>query len=374
MKKHTKRALAVLMAVMMLLSAVPFAGFAGLEMPELGIQAQAAQATDPSLFGYSIDTENNYVTITGYNVGLSGDIVIPDTINGLPVKVIGSDAFQNATITGVVIPDSVTSIGSNAFRSCSSLTSVTIGNGVTSIGSYAFTECSNLESITIPNSVTSIGSSAFSWCSRLTSVTIDNGVTSIGSGAFESCDSLLSVNITNLSSWCKIGFLDHCSNPLYRGGNLYLNNELVTELVIPDDVTSIKNYAFYNCKSITSLTVPDSVEVIDYSAFSGCTNLVNAIIGNSVRSIADSAFYGCSKLASVSLPESVTSIGTQCFKNCISLTGIEFKNPQCTIPSSSDTISPTREPITNLFRRFRVCIMLQQADIMIPMLNYLIPT
>lgn len=172
MKKQTKRALAVLMAVMMLLSAVPFAGFAGLEMPVLGIRAQEAETTDPSLFGYSINTENNYVTITGYNVGLSGDIVIPDTINGLPVKAIGSNAFENATITGVVIPDSVTSIGGYAFNNCRSLTSVTILDSVTSIGSDAFGSCSNLTSVTIPNSVTSIGRYAFENCTGLTSVNI----------------------------------------------------------------------------------------------------------------------------------------------------------------------------------------------------------
>ena len=116
------------------------------------------------------------VTITGCTQ-TSGAVTIPGTIAGLPVKVIGDNAFQprygTTGMTSVMIPNSVTHIGSQAFANCISLTSLTIPNSVTSIGNYAFQGCSGLTSLTIGSGVTSIGVYAFAWCSGLTSVAVD---------------------------------------------------------------------------------------------------------------------------------------------------------------------------------------------------------
>ena len=135
-------------------------------------------------------------------------------------------------------------LGEYAFRNCTALTNITIPNSVTSIGSSAFYHCSSLTSITIPDSVTSIGSSAFNNCSSLTSITIPDSVTSIGSSAFYYCSSLEAVYITDIEAWCNISFSSYYSNPLCHADNLYLNGELVTELEIPESVTSIGDYAF----------------------------------------------------------------------------------------------------------------------------------
>ena len=304
-------------------------------------------------------------------------ITIPDSVTS-----IGNWAFYGCTsLTSITVGNSVTSIGYSAFRGCTSLTSVTIGNSVTSIGNLAFYDCDSLTSITIPDSVTSIGNYAFQGCTSLTSITIPEGVTSIGRDAFQDCPikmatiptslisyipknnlttviidggnnipgyafrdcrsltsvtignsvtsignyafqaciSLTSVHITDIAKWCNISFDDLYANPLHYAHNLYLNGQLVTELVIPDSVTSIEDGAFRGCTSLTSITIPDSVKSIGNSAFPGCTSLRSVTIGNSVTSIGNSAFYGCTSLMNITIGNSVTRIENYAFHNCYRL-------------------------------------------------------
>ena len=163
---------------------------------------------------------------------------------------------ENTEIKALVIPNSVTCIGDNAFYQCSGLTSVTIPNSVNSIGDRAFIYCSSLTSISIGNSVTAIGNSAFFHCSKLTSVTIPNSVTKIGEETFSSCTALTSVTIGN-------------------------------------SVMTIGNCAFSSCSGLTSITIPNSVTSIGVSTFEGCSGLTSVIIGSGVTSIGNWAFNGC---------------------------------------------------------------------------------
>ena len=238
------------------------------------------------------------------------------------------------TISGTgAMKDYSSSSGTPWYENKNNITKVSVETGVTSIGSFAFSDCSSLTSVTIPNSVTSIGDAAFRFCNSLTSVTIPDSVTSIGQDAFQGCSGLTGVYISDLTAWCSISFSSSLmSNPLNYAHNLYLNNEQITNLVIPSSVTSIGDYAFQGCSSLTSVTIPDSVTSIGESAFRDCSRLTSVTIPDSVTSIGSYAFWYCESLTSVTIPDSVTSIGECAFYGCSSLTSV-------TIPDSVTRIS-----------------------------------
>ena len=132
---------------------------------------------------FTCTTNNGAITITQYT-GPGGAVIIPATINDLPVTGIGYEAFLGSSLTSVTIPDSVISLGDSAFENCYSLTNVVIPDSVTSIGELAFNECTSLNGVTIGNGVTNIGVEAFLYCTSLHRVMIGNSVTNIGVSAF----------------------------------------------------------------------------------------------------------------------------------------------------------------------------------------------
>ena len=191
-----------------------------------------------------------------------------------------------------------------------------------------YSHASLIKEIIIENGVTRIGKYAFRNCTKLTNVTIPKSITNIGIDAFRDCKELTKVNITDLAAWCNICFdylqnsFSFSSNPLIYASKLYLNGELITDLYIPDSVTSIRNYAFLSCTGLTSVTIPDSVTSIGEYAFRDCTNLVNVTIGNNVTSICDAAFSDCTSLTNLTIPDSVEQIGRSAFYNCYSLISV----------------------------------------------------
>ena len=266
------------------------------------------------------------------------------------MTIIGDCAFHDCTgLTSIIIPDSVTRIGENVFYGCTGLTSITVPDSVTSIGRSAFSGCP-IETATIPalaanhikNSqlktvtITSgerINERAFSGCANLTAITIPDSVTSIGSGAFFDCAGLRDVYITDIGKWCGISFGDYEGNPLRYAKNLYLNGTLITNLVIPNGVTSISNFAFFGCTGLTAVTIPDSVTSIGGYAFRDCIGLTSILIPNSITSIGVSAFENCKSLTGINIPDGVTSIGSCAFESCSSLEYV-------TLPKSLTAIAP----------------------------------
>lgn len=220
----------------------------------------------------------------------------------------------------VIIPESVTYNG-KIFR-------------VTSIGDLAFKYCSDMTSVTIPNTVTSIGYDAFSDCHGITSITIPSSITSIGRNAFSYCSNLKKVIVPDIAAWCNISYGDDAGifgasnqNPLYCAHHLFSDEETeITDLVIPDGVTSIGNAAFHGCTGLTSVTIPNSVTSIGGSAFYECRGLTSVTIPDGVTSIGWRSFFDCSSLTSITIPNSVTTIGSYAFRECSGLTSITIPN------------------------------------------------
>ena len=294
----------------------------------------------------------NSVTSIGRSAfyGCSGltSMTIPNSVTN-----IGDEAFENCNhLTSVTIGNSVTSIGDEAFSNCERLTSVTIPNSVTSIGRSAFDLCTRLTNLTIGNSVTSIGDKAFSCCFGLTSVTIPNSVTSIGNYAFSRCSGLTSVTIPNSVTSIGSNAFSGCSNIKYlelhsgAAGSLFKEMTSIETLIIGEEVTSLSNNAFQGCTGLTSIVLPNTMTKIGDYAFWNCTNLATVEFGEKLNSIGIHAFNSCTALTSITIPKNVTSIGRNAFYNC---TGLKEVNSLIETPFDiDDTVFSTYSEESNV--------------------------
>ena len=192
--------------------------------------------------------------------------------------------FDMKALTSIVIPNSVTTVGEGIFYGCSALESVVLSENIIEFPSLKTTNTYGQ----------TIDYGSFGECSSLKSISIPHSTTNIGSGAFSGCSSLVQTNYTgSIGDWCNIKFGNSGANPICYSHNLYINDVEIKDLIIPNSVDSIHDYAFYNYKSLTSLTIPNSVTSIGYNAFAYCDSLTVVAIGSGVTNIESYAFRNC---------------------------------------------------------------------------------
>ena len=209
-------------------------------------------------------------------------------------------------IKKVVIEEGVTNVYGGAFENCTSLAEVSIPGSVTRIGSSAFDDCAALETVNLPEGVKEIGSWAFYGCG-ITDLTIPTTVEILEWYSIKT--TVENLHISDLAHWISLDI--YSSQITYH--NVYLNGELVTDLVVPDSITSIPVSAFNDWDTLETVTIPESVTSIGQSAFYGCDNLREINLPNSLTSITSNVFGYCPSLTSLTLPASVLVVNSNAF-------------------------------------------------------------
>ena len=257
-------------------------------------------SSDSGKVTYAVCEGGAYAEVTGYS-GSPKHVVIADTYEGVPV----------------------TTIRDSAFFLCESLQTVKIGKNVHTIGAMSFAVCLSLQEITIPKSVSMVNTQAF------------DGNLSTQKIYYEG----------NIEDWVSIIFSNYTACPLTDRTEFYINDELVTEVVIPDGVTMINNYSFVYYPFLESVTMSDSVTTIGTMAFSHCKNLSKITFSENLTTIGGSAFSYCDKLETVVLPESLLDLQTNAFSHCSHLKSVTVGNQIRTINSGTFSYCTSLEEV-----------------------------
>ena len=271
-----------------------------------------------------IDADEHTVSVSAATNTLSGALIIGPTVTNENVSYrvteIKDRGFENCrSLTTLVLPEHMTTIGQYAFNGCTGLTSITLPESLTTIKNNAFVNCQKVASFEIPNSVTTIGGYAFYQCYALTTLTIPRSVTSIGAGLCSFCTGLTAITV-------------EAGNPNYVSvyGVLYTidTTQLVqypigknsSSFVFPNTVTTIARSSFRGCTKLQSVTLSESLTSVAGYAFNKCSNLKTINIPSSVTCIDDHTFDGCRNLKTIAIPATVATIKEGAFSSCSNLT------------------------------------------------------
>ena len=263
--------------------------------------------------GIKYHIENGEATIAVQDETLSGDIVIPESIsydeNNYSVVRATNGAFQNTDITGITLPNSITSLGNSCFKLCNKLTSVKLPDNITSLGDETFMTCSKLSSINIPNTLTSLGEFCLAFC-NITKLTLPNSITNLGNNCFQSCENL----------------------------------ETIT---LPQNITNLPAYCFHDCKKLSGITLHEGITSLGESCFEGCSSLTSIKLPKSINkitgSIFTSCFENCSNLSEVTCQwDNLDGIdvGSDAFNNI-------FSEAKLYIPKGTTAMYKAKEPWSN---------------------------
>ena len=282
---------------------------------ETGAGAQETYTTDD--FTYTLIDEYSKVQILSY-IGSDADVVIPDRIDNKKVTSIADSAFREKSITSVVFGQYVESIGNYAFFSCQSLNKLDFSkSSVKTIGNYAFASNKVLESVEFPDSLESIGDNAFKIYegveNKLKSVKFGKGLKTIGNYAFYRNQKLTNIEFTgeNLTS---------------IGSNAFRCCYSLTELNLKGNGETVIDFRAFYCNDALKKISLAGIKTIDNSAFEDCGDLNSVNFGEGLLSIGSDAFRYCPNIETVSLPESLTTINDGAFERCSKLTSIDIPN------------------------------------------------
>lgn len=257
------------------------------------------------------------------NLGSLNTTNVVDVTIGPDVQTLPSNFLLDSNITSLTW--NAVNCPSNGSMNTANIEQVTIGPEVQILPNNFLKE-SKINDIALPNSVTTIGKYAFMNCKGLTEFAVPNSVTDIGIAAFYGCENIVRVITSSIEAWCAIHFESWASDPVYYAGHLFLNDQEIINLVIPETIDNINYLTFAYCTGIKSVMIPNSVTAIGDEAFWGCTSMTNVLIPNSVTRIGRAAFSNCTVLTDVTIPNSVTTIGGAAFEGCSALTDFVLPN------------------------------------------------
>ena len=275
------------------------------------------------------------------------------TIDGRDLMALNEEAFSSA-----IIDIEYSEYDVNVIR---------FAEPITAIGANAFNNCRNINNVSLPEGITTIGERAFFECIQLECITFGSKIKECGFQAFDGCNALYSIHVASVGYWCDIKFANPTANPIYYSGSFLINGKKVTELVIPNWVEHISEYAFYNCSALSSVEISASVKSIGEDAFLGCETiskvdtkslkawcgiefansysnplymsgslyengkLVSILSLEGIEAISPQAFQGCGSIKSLIADKSLKTIGKEAFRGCAELISVELQEGITTI-------------------------------------------